>query len=58
MRAFALNVAPAWLIGVVNPMGPIVVITAGVVLFGERLGTSQWLGIVLVSLGLVLLAIA
>ena len=57
LRAVALNVAPAWLIGVVNPLGPIVVISAGVVLFGERLGASQWLGVVLVGLGLVLLAL-
>ena len=58
LRALALNVAPAWLIGVVNPLGPIVVITAGVLLFGERLGASQWLGVGFVAAGLVLLAIA
>lgn len=58
LRAFALEVAPAWLPGVAGPLGPIVVIGAGVLLFRERLGRSQVAGIVLVGIGLVLLAIA
>lgn len=58
LRAFALEVAPAWLPGVAGPLGPVVVIGAGVLLFGERLGRSQVAGIVLVGVGLVLLAIA
>lgn len=58
LRAFALEVAPAWLPGVVGPLGPVVVISAGVVMFGERLGRSQAAGIALVCIGLVLLAVA
>jgi len=58
LRAFGLNVAPAWLVGLVNPLGPVVVISAGVLLLGERLGPSQWLGIGLVGAGIVLLAIS
>jgi drug/metabolite transporter (DMT)-like permease len=58
LRAFALDVAPAWLVGVANPIGPIVVVGAGVLLFGERLRPSQLVGIALVATGLVLLGIA
>jgi drug/metabolite transporter (DMT)-like permease len=58
LRAFALDVAPAWLVGVANPLGPIVVVTAGVLLFGERLRPPQLLGMGLVCVGLVLLSVA
>jgi len=58
LRAFALEVAPAWLPGVAGPLGPIVVVGAGVLLFGERLRPPQLLGIALVGVGLVLLSVA
>lgn len=58
LRAFGLAVAPAWIVGVVNPLGPVIVITAGVLFFGEHLGRSQWLGVALVGVGIVLLATA
>lgn len=40
-----------------NSLGPIVFIMAGVLLIGEPLGPSPWLGVVLVGAGLFLLAI-
>ena len=58
LRAFSLEIAPAWLSGVAGSLGPVVVVGAGVLLFGERLGRSQVAGIVLIGIGLVLLALA
>ena len=58
LRAFSIEIAPAWLSGVAGSLGPVVVVGAGVMLFGERLGRSQVAGIVLVGIGLVLLAVA
>ena len=40
-RALGLTVAPAWLIGLVTSLGPVVVISAGVVLLQERLTRAQ-----------------
>lgn len=57
-RALGLGVAPAWLIGLLTSLGPVVVVTAGVVLLHERLGVRQVAGIVLVGVGLVVLALA
>ena len=57
-RALGLTVAPAWLIGLVTSLGPVVVISAGVVLLHERLSRAQLAGIACVGVGLVLLTLA
>jgi drug/metabolite transporter (DMT)-like permease len=57
-RAIGLTVAPAWLIGLVTSLGPVVVITAGVVLLHERLTRAQLAGMACVGVGLVLLTLA
>lgn len=57
LRSFGLAVAPVWLVGIMSPLATIVVISAGVVLFGERLSRAQILGNLLVGMGLVLLAL-
>jgi EamA domain-containing membrane protein RarD len=51
-----LEVAPAWLIGLLASVGPVVAIAAGLVVFRERLRRAQWLGIGLVAVALVLVA--
>jgi EamA domain-containing membrane protein RarD len=52
-----LEVAPAWLIGLLASVGPVVAIAAGLVVFRERLRRAQWLGIGLVAVALVLVAV-
>jgi drug/metabolite transporter (DMT)-like permease len=55
--AVALDVAPAWLFGVVGSIGPAVALSYGMVVLGERLRPTQWLGIALILASLVLVAI-
>ena len=57
-RALGLTIAPAWLIGLVTSLGPVVVISAGVVLLHERLSRAQLAGIACIGVGLVLLALS
>lgn len=52
--ARAVLVAPAWLIGLISQSGRVISVLAGLLLFKERLGASQWVGIALVVVGLVL----
>jgi drug/metabolite transporter (DMT)-like permease len=51
--ATALLAAPAWLVGVVSSCGPVLVTSAALALLGERLRPNQWLGLVLLALGLI-----
>jgi drug/metabolite transporter (DMT)-like permease len=55
--AIALDVAPAWLFGVVGSVGPVVALTYGMVVLGERLRPAQWLGIALVIVAIVLVGL-
>jgi drug/metabolite transporter (DMT)-like permease len=52
-----LGVSYAWLVGLLNSLGPMSGAIAGVVLFGERLTRAQVVGLVLVAVSLVGLAI-
>jgi drug/metabolite transporter (DMT)-like permease len=54
--AFAkgLTVAPAWQIGLISQSGRIIAIIGGYLFFNERLRSSQWIGLALTILGLVL----
>jgi drug/metabolite transporter (DMT)-like permease len=51
-----LSVAPAWLVGMVSQSGRVAGVLGGLLFFGERLQPTQWLGVVLVVIGLVLAA--
>jgi drug/metabolite transporter (DMT)-like permease len=55
--AIGLQVAPTWLIGISSSFGPVVAVTAGVALFGERPRPAQWLGIGLVAASVFLIAL-
>ncbi len=52
--AEGLQRADAWLIGILSQSGRVIAVTAGFVLFHERLRSYQWAGVALVVGGLVL----
>jgi drug/metabolite transporter (DMT)-like permease len=52
-----LETSPAWLIGLLASTGPVIGIAVGLTHFGERLRRTQWLGIGLVGIALVLVAL-
>jgi O-acetylserine/cysteine efflux transporter len=53
----ALGLYPAWLVGLTGSFSPIVVVAAGVFLFGERPSPVQWLGAGLILASLPLIAL-
>jgi drug/metabolite transporter (DMT)-like permease len=55
--AFGLLTAPAWLVGLTSQSGRLAAGLAALLFLGERLTGTQWVGLVLVTLG-VLLAVA
>ncbi|HWM11037.1 MAG TPA: EamA family transporter [Solirubrobacteraceae bacterium] len=55
--AYAIEVAPAWLVGVISQSGRALAVVAGVILFGERLERLQWTGVGTLALGLVLVSV-
>jgi drug/metabolite transporter (DMT)-like permease len=55
--AYGLRIAPAWLISLASSLGPLVTVTAGVLLFRERPRPLQWAGIGLVLGGIALVAL-
>ncbi len=56
--ANGLAIADAWLIGLLSQSGRIIAVGGGYVLFKERLGATQWLGLGLSLVGLTLVVIA
>jgi drug/metabolite transporter (DMT)-like permease len=54
--AFGLQVSLAWLVGLASSLGPIVVVTLGILAFGERPRLNQYAGFACVLVGLVVLA--
>lgn len=52
--AFGMAVAPAWLLGLVSQSGRLAAALVAIAVFRESLRRSQWIGIGLVALGLVL----
>ena len=54
--AFAQGLAraPAWLIGLLSQSGRVIAVAGGYFLFHERLRPSQWIGVLLTVVGLVL----
>jgi len=55
--AYALETAPAWLVGVISQSGRALAVGAGFVLFGERLDRLQWCGLALLGAGLGLVSV-
>ncbi|HEX2755967.1 MAG TPA: DMT family transporter [Candidatus Limnocylindrales bacterium] len=55
--AFGLEQAPAWILGLASSFGPVVSVVVAVVLWGERLQPSQWIGLAGIGLGLVAVAL-
>ncbi len=55
--AIGLEQAPTWIVGLASSFGPVVSVIVAVVIWGERLRPSQWLGIVGIALGLLAVAL-
>lgn len=55
--AIGLEVAPTWIVGLASSFGPVVAVIVAVVLWGERLRRSQWLGLGAIAAGLVAVAL-
>jgi drug/metabolite transporter (DMT)-like permease len=51
-----LQVSMAWIVGLASSFGPAVAVVVAVGLLGERLRPVQWLGILSIAVGLVLIA--
>jgi drug/metabolite transporter (DMT)-like permease len=55
--AIGLEQAPAWIVGLASSFGPVVSVVVAIVLWGEKLQASQWLGLVGIALGLAAVAL-
>ncbi|HSW41583.1 MAG TPA: DMT family transporter [Patescibacteria group bacterium] len=55
--AIGLGIAPTWLVGISSSFGPVIAVTAGVLLFGERPRPVQWLGLGFVAASVLLIAL-
>jgi drug/metabolite transporter (DMT)-like permease len=55
--AIGLEQAPAWIVGLASSFGPVVSVVVAVLLWGERLQRSQWIGLAGIGLGLVAVAL-
>lgn len=55
--AIGLEVAPTWIVGLASSFGPAVAVIVAVVLWGERLRPTQWVGLAGIALGLVVVAL-
>jgi drug/metabolite transporter (DMT)-like permease len=55
--AVGLEQAPAWIVGLASSFGPVVSVVVAVVLWGERLQGSQWVGLAGIGLGLAAVAL-
>lgn len=56
--ALGLELGPTWLIGLASSFGPVIAVVYAVGWLGERLRPTQWLGLGLIALGLIVLALA
>ena len=55
--AIGLERAPTWIVGLASSFGPVVAVIVAVVLWGERLRPTQWLGLAGIGAGLVAVAL-
>jgi len=53
-----LGLAPAWLLGLSSSFGPVLAVVWAVASLGERPRLSQWMGLVAIGAGVVVLAVA
>jgi drug/metabolite transporter (DMT)-like permease len=53
-----LEVSETWLVGLASSFGPAIAVLIAVGFLGERLRPSQWLGLAMLAMGLVVLAVA
>jgi drug/metabolite transporter (DMT)-like permease len=56
--AYGLEVSFAWLVGLASSFGPLITVAYAVGRLGERPHRTQWTGLVLIGIGLVVLATA
>jgi drug/metabolite transporter (DMT)-like permease len=56
--AIGLEIAPIWLIGLSSSFGPVLAIGYAVWRLGERLRPTQWAGLALLGVGVVVLAVS
>ena len=56
--AIGLEVAPVWLIGLASSFGPVLAIGYAVWRMGERLRPTQWAGLALLGVGVLVLAVS
>lgn len=56
--AIGLEIAPIWLIGLASSFGPVLAIGYAVWRMGERLRPSQWAGLALLGIGVMVLAVS
>ena len=56
--AIGLEVSFAWLVGLSSSFGPVIAVVYAVGWLGERLRPTQWLGLGMIVIGLVVLAVA
>lgn len=54
--AIGLEVAETWLVGLASSLGPVVAVVFAVVVLHERLRPIQWIGLVLLAAGILLIA--
>jgi drug/metabolite transporter (DMT)-like permease len=55
--AIGLERAPTWIVGLASSFGQVVAVIVAVVLWGERLRASQWVGLAGIAAGLVAVAL-
>ncbi len=58
LYAIGLGIGPVWLVGLASSFGPVLVIAYGVGRLGERLAPTQWAGLSLLGMGIIVLAAA
>jgi drug/metabolite transporter (DMT)-like permease len=56
--AIGLGIAPVWLIGLSSSFGPVLAVGYAIWRLGERPRRTQWAGLALIALGVVVLAVA
>jgi DME family drug/metabolite transporter len=56
--AIGLGIAPVWLIGLASSFGPVLAIGYAVWRMGERLRPTQWAGLALLGVGVLVLAVS
>jgi drug/metabolite transporter (DMT)-like permease len=56
--AIGLEIAPVWLVGLASSFGPVLAVGYAIRRLGERPHATQWAGLALIALGVVVLALS